>query len=219
MSFYDKFKKVVKSISQPVSSVIVSRNNAWNELKLKTTRNIQANVAVEKINKKVSEIKIEENNINHLNKKKKMAVFNYGVGGNEVKVDANEAIQEIQGNKSLLVAQLTTDEAISPEIVTGLKTVEDVFNYYSPSIEVEHETHDGQTVKEEFAFKNLGDFTPKNMVENSEFLKGLKLDEEQYNKIVRQLRVNKVLRKMFEDKEAKQEFADTLRAIAKELEK
>ena len=56
-----------------------------------------------------------------------MSMFNYGVGGNEVKVDANEAIQEIQENKTLLVGKLTSEEAISPEIVTGLKTVEDVF--------------------------------------------------------------------------------------------
>ncbi len=38
-------------------------------------------------------------------------MFNYGVGGNEVKVDANEAIQEIQENKSLIVSQLTTEES------------------------------------------------------------------------------------------------------------
>nr|WP_255492357.1 MULTISPECIES: type VI secretion system contractile sheath small subunit [unclassified Myroides] len=146
-------------------------------------------------------------------------MFNYGVGGNEVKVDANEAIQEIQGNKSLLVAKLTTDDAIAPEIVTGLKTVEEVFHYFTPSLEMEHETADGQSVKEVFRFNNLGDFTPKKMVENSPFLKGLKVDEEQYNKIVKQMQVNKVLRKVLEDQEAKREFADTLRAIAEELEK
>ena len=50
-----------------------------------------------------------------------MAMFNYGVGGNEVKVDANEAIQEIQENRSLIVGQLTADEPYVPEIVKGLK--------------------------------------------------------------------------------------------------
>lgn len=159
------------------------------------------------------------NNNSNLNKNKKMTMFNYGVGGNEVKVDANEAIQEIQGNKSLLVAKLTTDDAVSPEIVTGLKTVEAVFSHYAPRLEMEHETTAGQTVKEEFRFQNLGDFTPKKMVENSPFLKGLKVEEEQYNKIVKQMRVNKVLRKLLEDQEAKKELADTLKAIANELEK
>ena len=56
-----------------------------------------------------------------------MAMYNYGVGGNEIKVDANEAIQEIQENRSLLVSQLTSDESMVPEVVRGLKTIEDVF--------------------------------------------------------------------------------------------
>ena len=59
-----------------------------------------------------------------------MAVYNYGVGGNEVKVDANEAIQNIQENRTLLVSQLTSDEPFIPEVVKGLKTVEDVFRHF-----------------------------------------------------------------------------------------
>lgn len=154
----------------------------------------------------------------NLNKNETMTMFNYGVGGNEIKVDTNDAVQEIQGNKSLLVAKLTNEEAVSPEIVTGLKTVEDVFDHYAPHIMVEHHTPEGQTVKEEFKFHNLGDFTPKKMVDNSAYLKGLQVDEEQYNKIVKQLRVNKILRKVLQDDAAKKEFADALRAIAQELE-
>src|ERR1700730_12037139 len=65
---------------------------------------------------------------------KNMTMFNYGVGGNEVKVDANESIQEIQENKTLLVSKLTTEDLVSPEIVKGLKTVEDVFKNFKPSV-------------------------------------------------------------------------------------
>ena len=43
-----------------------------------------------------------------------MAMFNYGVGGNEIKVDANEAIHQIQENRSLLVSKLTEDEPFVP---------------------------------------------------------------------------------------------------------
>ena len=63
-------------------------------------------------------------------------MFNYGVGGNEVKVDANEAIQQIQENKTMIVSQLTTEESYTPEIVTGLKTVEDVFRHFQPTVAV-----------------------------------------------------------------------------------
>jgi hypothetical protein len=171
--------------------------------------------------------KIEDSVENSLNKiniqsqnqnQKIMAMFNYGVGGNEVKVDANEAIQEIQENKTLLVSQLTTDAPISPEIVTGLKTVDDVFKNYKPSVSVDHETADGETVSEEFAFKNLADFTPKNLVQNSNFLKNLNLEEEQYNNIMRQLRNNKVLGNMLTDPQAKTAFVEELKAIVSELE-
>ena len=112
---------------------------------------------------------VDKEDITNNIKNKGMSMFNYGVGGNEVKVDANEAIQEIQENKTLLVGKLTSEEAISPEIVTGLKTVEDVFAHFKPAVSVEHETYEGTTVKEEFNFKNVGDFTPKKLVENSPF--------------------------------------------------
>lgn len=147
-----------------------------------------------------------------------MAIYNYGVGGNEVKVDANEAIQDIQENKTLLVSKLTTDEPFVPEVVTGLKTVEDVFKHFQPAISVEHENEDGTTVNEEFRFKNLGDFTPKNMTENSDYLSNLSLEEEQFNKIIRQLRNNKVLRNVLADAGSKEALIQALKAVAAELE-
>lgn len=211
MALFDQVKKVVKSIA---AAVEVGLEQALGVNPSMTTKEGKSDE-----NQDTQTVSNSEKNNINLKKKKNMTMFNYGVGGNEVKVDANEAIQEIQGNKSLLVAKLTTEDAVSPEIVTGLKTVEEVFSYYAPSLEMEHETTTGQTVKEAFRFKNLGDFTPKKMVENSSFLKGLKVEEEQYNKIVKQMRVNKVLRKLLEDQEAKAEFAETLKAIAKELEK
>ena len=156
---------------------------------------------------------IDNEDITNNIKDKDMSMFNYGVGGNEVK-----AIQEIQENKTLLVGKLTSEEAISPEIVTGLKTVEDVFAHFKPAVSVEHETYEGTTVKEEFNFKNVGDFTPKKLVENSPFLKKLKLEEEQYNNIVRQLKTNKVLRGALSDAASKDALVQALKAIASELE-
>ena len=72
-----------------------------------------------------------------------MAVYNYGVGGNEVKVDANEAIQNIQENRTLLVSQLTSDEPFVPEVVRGMKTVDDVFRHFQPTISIQHDTEEG----------------------------------------------------------------------------
>lgn len=56
------------------------------------------------------------------------------------------------------------------------------------------------------------------MVENSPFLKKLKLEEEQYNNIVRQLKTNKVLRGALSDAASKDALVQALKAIASELE-
>lgn len=41
-----------------------------------------------------------------------MDLGNYGIGGNEVKIDASEGIAEIPQNRTLLVEQLTKDEPV-----------------------------------------------------------------------------------------------------------
>ena len=38
-----------------------------------------------------------------------MALLEYGIGGNEVRTDASEAIADIPENRSLIVEQLTAD--------------------------------------------------------------------------------------------------------------
>ena len=147
-----------------------------------------------------------------------MSIYNYGIGGNEVKVDANEAIQEIQNNKTLLISQLTADDPTQPEAIYGLKTPEDVFKYFRPNIDAEMETADGQTVKENMKFQNLGDFTPKNLTQQSPFLNNLSIQQEQYVKIMKQLKSNKVLRSMLENEETKGAVLQALKNLAQELE-
>ncbi|HPH98713.1 MAG TPA: type VI secretion system contractile sheath small subunit [Chitinophagaceae bacterium] len=147
-----------------------------------------------------------------------MSMYNYGIGGNEVKVDANEAIQEIQPNKTLLVSQLTAEDPSQPEVIYGLKTPEDVFKYFRPNIDVEMETADGQTVKENMKFQNLGDFTPKNITQQSQYLNNLSIQQEQYAKIMKQLKTNKVLKNMLENEETKGAVLETLKTLIQELE-
>lgn len=161
----------------------------------------------------LSKSKINQKNINI------MAMFEYGVGGNEVKVDANEAIHFIQENRALLVSKLTNDEPFVPEVVKGLKNEEDVFRHFQPSVGVQHETEDGTIIDEEFRFNNLGDFTPKKLTENSEYLKKIQIEQEQYNKILRQLKNNKILKTILENEQTKGALVQVLKDVAKELEK
>ncbi|MFV0345390.1 MAG: hypothetical protein ACK5IQ_03965, partial [Bacteroidales bacterium] len=77
-----------------------------------------------------------------------MAIYNYGIGGNEVKVDANESIADIPSNRTLLVQKLTDEAPVTPEAVYGLQTVEAVFDHFQPTVTFEHEDEEGSEIKE-----------------------------------------------------------------------
>lgn len=142
----------------------------------------------------------------------------YGLGGTEVKTDANEAIQEIPQNRTLFVEKLTQDQPIKPEVVTGLKTVEEVFEHYQPEVEVDFEDADGVEKKESLNFKNLGDFGGKGITRQSKFLKDLNTEKDQYLKIVKQLKTNKILKTALESPEAKESLLEAIRALLTEIQ-
>lgn len=147
-----------------------------------------------------------------------MAIFEYGIGGNEVRVDASESIAAIPENRTLLVEQLTSEEPVNPEVVTGLTNMEQVFEHYKPQIEVEFENADGQPVSETFHFGSVGDFDIKNMTKDSSFLSGLNTEKNFFESLTKQLRSNKVLQRVLENPEAKQAFITSLKGILEEME-
>jgi predicted component of type VI protein secretion system len=118
----------------------------------------------------------------------------------------------------LFVQKLTDDAPIKPEAVYDLKTVEEVFEHFKPSVDVDFETADGSTVQENISFKNLGDFNAKNITENSKFLKDLQLQQDQYQNIIKQLKTNKLLKSVVENPDNKNAFVDVLKALIQELE-
>jgi hypothetical protein len=142
----------------------------------------------------------------------------YGIGGNEVPQDANESITDIPENRTLLIEKMTDDPAISPEVVEGLQTVEDVFNHYKPAVDVEFKDKEGQFKNEELTFDNLGDFGKDGVSRQSDFLKGLTAERDEYQKIIKHLKSNKVLRKVIDDPEQKQAFLKAIKALIEELE-
>src|SRR5579862_8727494 len=117
---------------------------------------------------------------------------NYGIGGNEVKTDASEAILEIAQNRTLMAEKLTKDAPVKPVIVQGLQSVEQVFENYKPEVSVDFQDADGATKKETLHFSNLGDFGIKGITEQSEFLKDNTTQKEEYLKIMKQLKSNKI---------------------------
>jgi len=147
-----------------------------------------------------------------------MGMFEYGVGGNEVKIDASEAIADIPFNRTLLVEKLTADDPIHPEKVEGLTTIEDVFNYYKPSIDVEFEDEEGQDVGETFRFHSVADFLVKNMTQDSPFLSDLNAQQVFYEKMIKQLRSNKILQRALQNADSKAAFIEALQSLLAELE-
>jgi len=146
-----------------------------------------------------------------------MGILDYEIGGNEVKIDASEGIADIPENRTLLVEKLTADDPVNPEAVDKLNTIEDVFAHFKPNVNVEFEDESGQTVKENFKFGTVGDFSVKNMTEHSQFLKSLNQQKEFYESLVKQLRTNKVLQKALEDPASKNAFIQALSELRKEL--
>lgn len=142
----------------------------------------------------------------------------YGIGGTEVKGDASEAISEIQQNKTLLIEKLTKDPPIKPEVTEGLTSIDDVFENFSPNVEMEFQDSEGATRKENLKFNNLGDFGVKGITNQSEFLKNLTAQKEQNQKIVKQLKTNKLLKKALENEESKAALLNAINALIKELE-
>ncbi|MES2774752.1 MAG: hypothetical protein V4722_11240 [Bacteroidota bacterium] len=142
---------------------------------------------------------------------------NYGIGGNEVATDASEAFADIPQNRTLMAEKLTKDAPMKPEIVHGLQTVEQVFARYKPTVEVDFEDADGVTKKEALHFTNLGDFGVKGITEQSDFLKDNANQKEEYFKIIKQLKSNKILKAALTDPEAKKALLDSIQGMIAEL--
>jgi len=145
-------------------------------------------------------------------------MLEYGIGGTEVQGDASEAFADIPLNKTLLCEKLTGDAPIKPNIVGGLQTIDDVFEHYKPKVAIEFEDSDGAKKDETLSFKGLSNFGIKGITAQSDFLQSLSIEKEQYQKIIKQLKGNQLLRKTLENPETKADLLAVMYALIKELE-
>jgi len=146
-------------------------------------------------------------------------MFNYGIGGQErVITNASEAISDIPLNRTLLVQKLTSDPPLRAKIVEGLKTPEAVFAHFKPAVEVEFEKEDGTIVPETLQFESLGDFGKKGIINQSGFLQDLNTQADDLQKLLRQLKSNKILKSALDTPETKAAFLAAIQAMISELE-
>jgi hypothetical protein len=147
-----------------------------------------------------------------------MALERYSIGGAVIENEAFEAFADIPQNRVLMAEKLTADPPVKPEIVEGLTTVEEVFGHFKPKIEMDFETEEGTTRKETLRFNNLADFGVKGITGQSGFLGDLTMKSQQYKKIIKQLKTNKLLKTALANSDSKQGLIDSLNALIKELE-
>jgi hypothetical protein len=146
-----------------------------------------------------------------------MANNNLGIGGTEVKLDAFEAFQDIPSNKVLMAEKLTAMPAVKPTVVEGLTNVEAVFEHYKPNVNVAYEDAVGSTKKETLQFKHLGDFGLKGITAQSPFLNDLNMKHDQYLKIAKQLKTNKMLKAVLNEPDGKENLIGALTALIEEI--
>lgn len=145
-------------------------------------------------------------------------MFDYGIGGQERKLNVSESIVDIPQNKTLLIEKLTADPPIRPEVVEGLKTVGEVFAYFKPEQEVEFDTEEGSTIGETLRFNSLADFSKKGVIAQSAYLQQLNMTFEDFQRYVRQLKSNKILKTMLENPDGKAAYVAAIQAMIRELE-
>jgi hypothetical protein len=143
---------------------------------------------------------------------------NFGIGGTEVKLDAFEAFQDIPANKVLMAEKLTQMPAVKPEITEGLTNVEAVFEHYKPKVDIGFEDANGVTKKENLQFKNLGDFGVKGITAQSPLLSDLNMKHDQYLKIIKQLKTNKMLKAAMAEPDGKENIVAALNSLIAEMQ-
>lgn len=145
-------------------------------------------------------------------------MFEYEIGGNEIKPEASEGIANIPFNRTMLAMHLTDSDPVSPSLTYGLKTVEDVFNHFKPNVDVEFEDENGSPVTENLQFASIGDFRVKSLSRQSTYLRSLDGQYSEYTQISRRLKGHRLLQTALDNPEAKAALIDTLKALISELD-
>ncbi len=131
---------------------------------------------------------------------------------------SNEGMADIPKNRTMMIEQLTFEEPPVPEIEHGLQNINDVFNHYKPGCEIELTDDEGGSKKEDFQFRGLGDFGQKGIIDQSDLLKDMKSQKDDYLDIARKMQSNRVLQKVLNSPDAKADFVTALKAMLDELE-
>ncbi len=126
--------------------------------------------------------------------------------------ESNAKVSPIDNNKTLMIDQYTSNvEPGNPEFVENIQTLQDAFAHFKPSVEVDFVDEEGGSVNEAQGGKGR-------LVENSQFLSGVKKKIDTSSKIRKSIEQNRKLRDILKDSTAKEELKEMLQAMLDELE-
>lgn len=136
---------------------------------------------------------------------------------------SNAKVSLIDQNKTLMIDQYTSDvEPGNPEFVEDIHNIEDAFEHFKPKVDVTFTDENGGAVEETLHFGEIRDFEANGgkgrLVENSQYLSGVKMQIETNQKIRKSIEQNRKLREILKDAESRGELKAMLQSMLNELE-
>ena len=136
---------------------------------------------------------------------------------------SNAKVSPIDSNKTLMIDQFTADaEPGNPEFVEDIQSIDDAFAHFKPKVNVDFTDEEGGSVSETLKFGELRDFEANGgkgrLVENSEFLSGVKQKIDTNAKIRKSIEQNRKLRDILKDEASREELKEMLEAMLAEIE-
>lgn len=144
--------------------------------------------------------------------------FDFIRPGGNVDPDANKGYEKIEAlppSRTLYVSAFDSNPKMQK--VTGLETMEAVFEHFKPEIEAEFQDENGGQVSETMSFTKMKDFSPDGMLEQSPFLKDLAGKEYNYDRFYKNLKNNRQLQKALSDPQTRAAYQSALQTLIGEL--
>ena len=137
--------------------------------------------------------------------------------------ESSAKVSLIDNNKTLMIDQYTSDvEPGNPELVEDIHNINEAFEHFKPSVEVDFVDEEGGYVNEKLHFSELRDFEAQGgkgrLVENSQFLSSVKQKIDTNAKIRKSIEQNRKLRDILKEAGSREELKQMLQAMLAELE-
>ena len=140
----------------------------------------------------------------------------------DIEEDPGAKVNAIDANKTLIIDQYTSEAPVEAELFQDAKTMNDVFEHFKPSVDVEFENEEGEIIPETLHFNEMKDFDVNggkgNLVMNSPFLSEIKINADNSGKVRKQLEQNTKLRNILKDPQAREDLKAMLQSMLEEIE-